>query len=34
MFRNFKVVPQILFGRGCFEQLDEILAGRRAESKD
>lgn len=29
MFRNFKAVPQIIFGRGCFNQLDDILAGQR-----
>ena len=25
MFRNFKTVERIVFGRGCFNQLDEIL---------
>ena len=30
MFRNFKIVPNIVFGRGCFAQLDDILAPRRA----
>jgi len=29
-FRNFKVVPQVIFGRGCFNQLDEILSHKRA----
>ncbi len=29
MFRNFKVVPYVIFGRGCFNQLDEILARHR-----
>jgi 3-deoxy-alpha-D-manno-octulosonate 8-oxidase len=29
MFRNFKTVDRIIFGRGCFNQLDEILALRR-----
>jgi len=29
MFRNFKIVPNIIFGRGCFGQLDDILAPRR-----
>ncbi|RPJ82695.1 MAG: iron-containing alcohol dehydrogenase [Deltaproteobacteria bacterium] len=29
MFRNFKIVPNIIFGRGCFNQLDEILSARR-----
>jgi 3-deoxy-alpha-D-manno-octulosonate 8-oxidase len=28
-FRNFKVVPQVIFGRGCFDQLDEILCRKR-----
>ena len=28
MFRNFKVVPKIIFGRGAFNQLDDILAER------
>ncbi len=30
MFRNFKTVDRIVFGRGCFNQLDEILAPRRS----
>jgi 3-deoxy-alpha-D-manno-octulosonate 8-oxidase len=29
MFRNFKVVPYIVFGRGCYNQLDDILALKR-----
>jgi len=29
MFRNFKVVPYIVFGRGSFNQLDDILAAKR-----
>ncbi len=29
MYRNFRIVPQIIFGRGCFRQVDEILAARR-----
>ncbi len=29
MFRNFKTVERIVFGRGCFNQLDEILAQQR-----
>ncbi len=32
MFRNFKIVPNIVFGRGCFNQLDEILSARRSRS--
>lgn len=31
-FRNFKVVSQVIFGRGCFNQLDEILAPKRSDS--
>ena len=29
MFRNFKMVSYVVFGRGCFNQLDGILAKRR-----
>jgi len=29
MFRNFKLVDRIVFGRGCFNQLDDILAEKR-----
>ena len=29
MFRNFKTVERIVFGRGCFNQLDEILSEQR-----
>ncbi len=29
MFRNFKTVNRIVFGRGCFNQLDDILAAQR-----
>lgn len=29
MFRNFSVVPKVMFGRGCFNQLDDILKERR-----
>ncbi len=29
MFRNFKLVPNVIFGRGCFNQLDEILQNQR-----
>ncbi len=31
MFRNFKVVPHIIFGRGSFNQLDDILAEKRKD---
>ena len=30
MFRNFKVVSQVIFGRECFNQLDDILSAKRA----
>lgn len=29
MFRNFKLVPNVIFGRGCFDQLDEIISRQR-----
>lgn len=29
MFRNFKMVSRVIFGRGCFNQLDDILASER-----
>ncbi len=29
MFRNFKVVSQVVFGRGCFNQLDDIISKKR-----
>ncbi len=29
MFRNFKLISHVVFGRGCFAQLDDILAVRR-----
>lgn len=29
MFRNFKMISYVVFGRGCFNQLDDILAERR-----
>ena len=34
MFRNFKLVPRVIFGRGCFAQLDEILSHQRNEKDD
>jgi len=33
MFRNFKLVPNVIFGRGCFAQLDEIVEKQR-DNKD
>ncbi len=29
MYRNFRIVPSIVFGRGSFNQLDDILAEKR-----
>lgn len=29
MYRNFAIVPKIIFGRGCFNQLDDILNEKR-----
>jgi len=33
MFRNFKMVSRTVFGRGSFNQLDEILADKRNNSE-
>ena len=33
MYRNFKLVPNVIFGRGCFAQLDEIVEKQR-DNKD
>lgn len=33
MFKNFKMVSNVIFGRGCFTQLDDILKKRRQHSK-
>ena len=30
MFRNFAIVPRIIFGRGCFNQLDDIMSEKRS----
>lgn len=32
MFRNFKLVSNMVFGRGCFDQLDDILAPKRSNN--
>ena len=32
MYRNFRVVSNVVFGRGCFNQLDQILAEKRTRS--
>ncbi len=34
MFRNFKLVPKVIFGNGCFAQLDEIIAPQRETVDD
>ncbi|RCU50531.1 MULTISPECIES: 3-deoxy-alpha-D-manno-octulosonate 8-oxidase KdnB [Corallincola] len=33
-FKNFKVVPKMIFGRGSFAQLDEVLAEERKQAND
>ena len=33
MFRNFKTVDHIVFGRGSFNQLDDILVSRRTANR-
>lgn len=32
-FRNFPMVPRIIFGRGCFDQLGDILLPKRRNSE-
>ncbi len=32
MYRNFKIVPNIIFGRGCFNQLGDILKPKRTSA--
>ncbi|MES1197664.1 MAG: iron-containing alcohol dehydrogenase family protein [Chitinophagaceae bacterium] len=32
-FRNFKMVGYVVYGRGCFDQLDEILSPHRIDGK-
>ena len=34
MFKNFKLVPNVIFGRGCFGQLDEVVGGQRGSDDD
>ena len=34
MFRNFKIVDRIVFGRGCFNQLDDIISHQRKPGRD
>ena len=31
MFRNFKTVSRVIFGRGCFAQLSDLLAERKED---
>ncbi len=31
MYRNFSIVPKIMFGRGAFNQLEDVLAEKRSE---
>lgn len=31
-YKNFPMVPRVIFGRGCFNQLDEIIAPKRKNS--
>lgn len=33
-FRNFKTVPRMIFGRGSFAQLDDVLAEQRETDRD
>lgn len=32
MYRNFRIVPNIIFGRGSFNQLDNVLKNRRVNT--
>jgi len=33
MYKNFPMVPRVVFGRGSFDQLDQILAEKRSSPK-
>lgn len=33
MFRNFKTIDRIVFGRGCFDQLKDILSEQRSKDR-
>ena len=33
MYRNFRIVPNIIFGRGSFNQLDDVLKDRRTSAE-
>jgi 3-deoxy-alpha-D-manno-octulosonate 8-oxidase len=34
MFRNFPMISRVVYGRGCFDQLEDILAGKRRPGSD
>lgn len=34
MFKNFPMISRVVYGRGCFDQLDEILSERRRSGGD
>jgi 3-deoxy-alpha-D-manno-octulosonate 8-oxidase len=34
MFRNFPMISRVVYGRGCFDQLDDILAEKRRPDCD
>ena len=34
MFRNFPMISRVVYGRGCFDQLDDILAEKRSPGRD
>ena len=34
MFRNLQVVPKLVYGRGCLDQLDDILAEKRHPGRE
>ncbi len=34
MFRNFPMISRVVYGRGCFDQLDDILSERRRPARD
>jgi len=33
MYRNFRIVPNIIFGRGAFNQLDDVIKHKRTSSE-
>ena len=34
MYRNFPMISRVVYGRGCFDQLDDILAVKRQPGRD